>query len=98
MDNTTLIASELEIEGDGDLSIAEDGEEAELEGVVSEILSSAPPNVLFILSGQQVQVNADTEYESGDASNISMNQIIEAEGIMDGATLVAEKIELKVSS
>jgi hypothetical protein len=90
-----LIATEIELEDDGDLVIAADGEEAELEGLVSAILTPT----LFMLNGQQVLVEATTVFEpAGDASSLMLGQPLAVAGIMDGITLVAKKIELQATA
>lgn len=94
-----LDAIEIEIEGDGDLAIAEDGEEAELEGIITDIISLSPPNAEFVVNGQKVMADTSTTYESGgDASNITLDQPLEVEGIMDGVILFASKIKFEVSA
>lgn len=96
LSSNILNANDVQIEGDGDLVIADDGEEVKLEGITSSIISATSDSTLFTLNGQQVLVDSMTTYEpAGDASNITIGQPLEASGIMDGITLVASSIELK---
>ncbi len=96
LQNDNLVAEQdIQIEGDGDLVIAENGEEAELEGIVTDILSTT----LFTVNGQQVLVDGATEFLTvSAAANLTIGQPLEVSGVMDGITLVASKIELKPSA
>jgi hypothetical protein len=97
LQNDVLIAGDVQLEDGGDLVIATDGEEAELEGLVTGILSS--DNTLFYVNGQLVSVNGDTSFESdSSASSLTIGQPLEVAGVMEGTTLVAAKVELKVLS
>lgn len=97
-----LVATSVEIEGDGDLSIAEDGEEAELEGFVTSDITTDPEtgNPVFTLNGQQVIVDNSTEYEpEGEtATSIAIDMSLEVDGVMVGTTLLASKVEIKTSA
>jgi hypothetical protein len=44
-----------------------------------------------------VLVDANTQFESGDVSNLTIGQPLEVSGVMDGSTLVAASVVLKVS-
>jgi hypothetical protein len=93
----TLFASDVQIEDGGDLVIAADGEEAELEGLVTGTLTATADSALITVNGQQVLVDANTQFESGDVSNLTIGQPLEVSGVMDGSTLVAASVVLKVS-
>ena len=93
-----LSASDVQIEDDGDLTIAADGEDAELEGLVTGILTVTADSTLFTVNGQQVLVDANTRFESSDASSLNIGQPLKVSGVMDGITLVAASVELKVSA
>ncbi len=97
-----LFATSVEIEGDGDLSIAEDGEEAELEGFVTSDITTDPEtgNPVFTLNGQQVMVDNSTEYEPEEetATSIAIDMSLEVDGVMVGTTLLASKVEIKTSA
>jgi hypothetical protein len=94
----TLIASKVEIEDDGDLVIAEDGEEAELEGLVTDILATSTDSTLLVVNGQQVLVDENTRFESGDATGLALGQPLEVSGVMDSVTLIAAEVELKAAA
>jgi hypothetical protein len=97
-----LFATFVEIEGDGDLSIAEDGEEAELEGFVTSDTTTDPEtgNPVFTLNGQQVMVDDSTEYEPEEetVTSIAIGMSLEVEGVMVGTTLLASKVEIRTSA
>lgn len=88
-----FIANEVEKEGDGDQTIADDGTEVEIEGLVtSELVDNR-----FTLNGQPVEINASTVFdpvESG-SSGIQPGVLLEVEGIMFGEVLVAYEIEFE---
>ena len=96
LQNNTLVASDVQIEDDGDLVIADDGEEAELEGLVTRILATTADSSLIIVNGQQVLVDANSRFEpTGNATNLVIGQPLEVSGVMDNVTLVAAKVALK---
>jgi len=96
--DSLMIASDVQIQDDGDLVIAEDGEEAELEGLITAVLTATTDSTLIAVNGQQVLVDANTSFESGDASGLTIGQPLEVSGVMDGVTLVAAKVVLKVTA
>ena len=94
-----LEASSLEIEGDGSLAVAADGERVLLEGIVTDVIQADVDGTLFVLNGQQVLATDLTGYDPGkSAADILINQPMQVEGIMQGAILVAGQIDIKVSS
>jgi hypothetical protein len=96
--NATLEASHLEIEGDGDLSVANDGDWVEMEGIVTELILTDDNGTLFVLNGQQVLADSSTRYDPGrKADDIVFNQPMKVEGRMEGSILVADYIDIKVS-
>ncbi len=89
-------ADEVETEGDGDLEWAEDGEELEIEGIVTTDFDGVTNQ--FTLNGQTVQITASTEFEDGNSSDILAGKTLEVEGTMDGTLLVASEIEFGTDS
>ncbi len=92
----TFEADEVETEGDGDLEWAEDGEELEIEGIVTSGFDAATNQ--FTLNGQTVQITASTEFEDGNSGDILAGKPLEVEGTMDGTLLVASEIEFGTDS
>ncbi|MBL3588575.1 MAG: hypothetical protein JMN24_02130 [gamma proteobacterium endosymbiont of Lamellibrachia anaximandri] len=89
-------ADEVETEGDGDLAWAEDGEELEIEGIVTTDFDGATNQ--FTLNGQTVQITASTEFEDGLDTDITIGTPLEVEGTMDGTVLIASEIEFGTDS
>lgn len=88
-----LVASSIESEDDA-LS-AEEGEEAELQGIVTSFTSSA----LFEVNGHVVKTDANTEFENGTAGDIAEGERLEVEGTVNASgELVADKISLRPRS
>ncbi|MES9823294.1 MAG: DUF5666 domain-containing protein [Candidatus Thiodiazotropha endolucinida] len=88
-----FVADSIEIEGDGSRVVAEDGEEVEIEGQITQALDA---NNLFSLNGQVVDASATSL--SGAASQLTLGRVAEVEGVMNGDILLAEEIELKATS
>ncbi|MGB0848831.1 MAG: DUF5666 domain-containing protein [Thiolinea sp.] len=87
-----LIAAEVELE-DEYPSFGE-GQEVELEGVVTAFTSS----VQFSVNGQRVVTNASTRFEHGIAADIQLNSLLEVEGSINASgVLVATEVSLKQS-
>lgn len=89
----TLLASEVELEDD-ELP-GSDGDEAEVEGMITAVLSDTE----FEVNGQAVVTDADTEYEGGTAADVVLDAMVEVEGSLnaDGA-IVAEEVEFDFES
>ncbi|MBT3046667.1 MAG: DUF5666 domain-containing protein [Candidatus Thiodiazotropha sp.] len=85
-----FIADSLEIEGDGDRVVAEDGDEVKIEGQITQSLDA---NDLFSLNGQVVDASATSL--SGASGQLTTGRVAEVEGVMDGEILLAERIKLK---
>lgn len=84
-----LIAATVEGEATG-LGLA-DGEEAEIEGLITRFASAQD----FDVSGQRVRTNAGTRFEDGTAADLALNVKVEAEGTADATgAIVAEKIKI----
>jgi len=94
----TVNPDDIQIEDDGDLVIAADGEEAELEGLVTAVLVSSTDSNLIAVNGQQVLADTNTEFESGTLADLTLGQPLKVAGVMEGTTLVAAKIELKTTA
>ncbi|MBT2987613.1 MAG: hypothetical protein B6D72_03055 [gamma proteobacterium symbiont of Ctena orbiculata] len=86
-----FIADSIEIEGDGDRVVAEDGDEVEIEGQITQPLDA---NDLFSLNGQVVDASATSL--NGAASQLTIGRVAKVEGVMNGDILLAEEITLKV--
>jgi len=93
-----LIATKVEYEGaDGrdDDSVGNENDEAEIEGIVTEFISSSD----FKLAGVSIITSGSTRYKYGTAADIALNVRLEVEGRYDAAqALVAEEIEFKNSN
>ncbi|MEW8029077.1 MAG: DUF5666 domain-containing protein [Candidatus Thiodiazotropha sp.] len=88
-----FVADSIEIEGDGSRVVAEDGEEVEIEGQITQALDA---NDLFSLNGQVIDASATPL--SGATSQLTLGRVAEVEGVMNGNVLLAEEIELKAIS
>lgn len=88
-----LRASKVEKE-DGGLN-GDDGDEAEVEGLVTRFVSSLD----FDVAGQKVTTTAATMFEGGTSANLAADIKVEVEGEFDVAgVLVARKVQFKRSS
>jgi cytoskeletal protein CcmA (bactofilin family) len=85
-----FVADSIDVKGDGTTQIAEDGEEVEIEGRITTALNEQDQ---LSLNGQLVDASA-TQY-SGATNLLTLGRIAEVEGVMNGAILIAEEIELK---
>jgi len=93
-----LVASKVELEdSDGDIDIdAEEGEELEIEGVVTDdyvdVLGSDVD--YFELNGQVVNVDANTDYNGGGTGDLTVGREVQVHGVVDGSgELLADEIE-----
>ena len=78
----------------GDLPTGNSGDDAEVEGFVSDFVSIAS----FKVSGVRVNA-AGATFEDGTAANLANNVKVEAEGSFDAnGVLVADKVEFKAGS
>lgn len=85
-----FLAEEVELEGDGSLEIASDGEQVTVEGVVTSALSAD----LFSLNGQWVSV---ANLAAVDASQFTLGRGLEVNGIMAGGILEAREITFQAT-
>jgi hypothetical protein len=93
MMNGVLMASKVEIEGDGDKGVdGDEGDEFELEGMVASVVSATE----FMLDGQAVLIDNGTEFEHGVAGDIKTGVKLEVKGALNAdGKIVAEKIEFR---
>ena len=89
-----LIASEIELEDDGDMDLdGDDGDEIELNGIVTAVNS----DTAFEIGGHRIIITKSTEFEHGNAGDISIGISLEVEGELNAAgELLADEIELKL--
>jgi len=89
--NGILVASSVHLEDDFDDGL-EDGVRAEVEGLVTRVVSSTR----FEIGRVPVVTSAATVYEGGTAADVQVNVRVEAEGVVDLAAgvLRASKIEI----
>ena len=88
-----LIASEIEGKSEG--FDGDEGDEVEIEGVVTAFTDSTN----FEVNGQAVTTTSTTTYENGTVDNIQLDVRLEAEGELDAnGVLVADEIEFKISN
>ena len=84
----TLVASEVE---DGLEVNANDGEEVEIEGLVTTFTSVNN----FAVNGQSVVTNASTQFENGSVMDLALNVRVEVEGEYVGGVIQAETVEIE---
>ena len=85
-----LIAMSLEFEGN-DMD-ADDGDEAEIEGLITRFGSATD----FDVNGTPVTTTAATTYENGSSADLALNLRVEVEGEFDAnGVLVADKVEFE---
>ena len=89
-----LIASEVELEDDGDMDLeGDEGDEVELHGVVTAVNS----DTAFEIGGHTVIITDFTAFEHGTAGNIIVGVSLEVEGTLNAFDeLVAVEIELGI--
>ena len=93
MQGNTLIASEVEL--DDEFQQFGEGQEIELEGLVTSFADASR----FSVNGQSVRTTANTKFENGSAADIVLNALIEVEGQIDSqGILIAEEVSLKQGS
>ena len=90
--STTLIATEIDVEDDGDTLYGQDGDLLEVEGVVT---AGPDASGLFTLNGQPVQITAQTRFLNGTQSHVGTGVLLEAKGTRSNGVLDAQQIEFK---
>jgi hypothetical protein len=88
-----LTAESIAIIGNGDGTVAEDGAQVDIEGVITSGLDS---NDLFVVNGQIV--DASLTPLSGETLQLAAGLLVEIDGVMNGTILLAETITLEVST
>ncbi|MET0067552.1 MAG: DUF5666 domain-containing protein [Candidatus Thiodiazotropha sp.] len=83
-------ADTLEIIGQGTPPLADDGEELEIEGRITDALDTQDR---FAVNGQWVDVSA-TDY-SGARERLTEGRVVKVKGEMQDTVLIAERIELR---
>jgi len=87
-----LIATRVKKEDDNP---GEEGDEAEIEGVITEFTSAES----FSIGGISVITTADTEFEDGNASDLGLGVRVEVEGTFNAeGVLVADEVEIEIQS
>jgi len=86
-------ATQVDLEdAEDDAFRGRDGEKTEFEGFVSGF--SAHPGT-FKVNGRNVQTTASTRFVGGTSADLANNVKVEAEGVSNGGTLVASKVEFR---
>jgi len=89
-------ATEIEREDIEDADFAPmEGEKVEVEGFASDVTETAPGIFTLSVNGFPVRTDANTSYEGGTRADMRDNVRVEAEGVLTGGVLVAEKIEFE---
>jgi len=86
-----LVATEIDVK-DTDFG-GDEGEEVEIEGLVTRVISSTE----FILNQtRRIRIDARTEFENGTAADIAVDARLEAEGAVgNDGVLVAREVEFR---
>ena len=92
--NGDLIASEVELEDDGDMELeGDEGDDVELNGIVTAVHS----DTAFEIGGHVVIITKSTSFEHGNADDITPGISLEAEGELNAdGELLADEIELGI--
>lgn len=87
---STMIASKVEIEDDGDMGIAGDeGEEVKVQGLVSDVTATS-----FRFNGQLVEFSSIEQDDDFDLASLTDGMLITVEGYIDSnGNFVVEEIE-----
>jgi len=90
----TFLATRVKNENEN-ANPGEDGDEAEIEGVITEFTSAES----FSIGGIAVITNADTEFEDGSAADLGLGVRVEVEGeFNEDGVLVADEVEFEIES
>ena len=90
-----FLASRVEVESAEDASFQPgQNQRFEVEGLVSGFSAG---NTAFFVAGVPVTISGSTRYVSGISTDLANNIKVEAEGVWNGASLAASKIEFKRS-
>jgi hypothetical protein len=92
----TFAATRVDIEDSEDIRFAPGvNDDFEVEGYVSGF--GGPGDTAFSVSGVAVTISSSTRYISGISTDLGNNIKVEAEGVWNGTSLAARKIEFKRS-
>lgn len=88
-----LVASEVELEGDGDKGIdGAAGDHVEFRGMVTSVNSATE----FELNGQPVRFTQQTRFENGSAQEIAEQVMVKVEGELDASgVIIANEIQFE---
>ena len=91
-----LLASEVELEEDGDMDFdGSAGEDTEIKGIVTAVNSASE----FEIGGKRIIITSATDFEHGGSGDIVIGGQVEAEGSLDDSgALLARKIEFEEHS
>ncbi|MDJ0941417.1 MAG: DUF5666 domain-containing protein [Woeseiaceae bacterium] len=91
--NGELVATSVEFESeDGSFGILDDGDDVEIEGLITRFDSATD----FDVNGLSVTTNASTEFENGSAADLALNRRVEVEGsVNSNGVIVADEIEFE---
>lgn len=91
-----LLASEVELEEDGDMDFdGDEGDNVGIKGIVTAVNSQSE----FEIDGRRIIITGTTEFEHGDASDITTGVRIEAEGSLDDSgAMLAREIQFEEDS
>lgn len=91
-----LIASEVELEDDGDMDFdGDEGDETEIKGIVTAVNSDSE----FEIDGKTIIITDNTQFEHGAAGDIKTGILVEAEGGLDeNGAMLADEIEFEEDS
>lgn len=88
-----LLADRVELEEQG--IDGEDGDEVDLEGVITSFTSTAQ----FSVNGQPVVTTAQTQFEDGTAADLALNVQVEVEGVLNAnLLLLASEVKIRRTS
>lgn len=95
-----LIASEIELEGDGDMDHdGDEGDDVEVSGIVTSVTPPEGTPTEFEIGGKRILLDQDTGYEHGTADDIIVGTRLEAKGHLDADdALLADEIEFEEES
>ncbi len=95
--NGVMIADKIELE-DGDenkIDDSDEGEEIEMQGMVTNAPQTNDAGTIVEINGQQVLITDSTEFEHGSLDDLIAATNVEVEGDVVNGMLVAEEIEFK---
>jgi hypothetical protein len=91
LNGTMAVRIEVERLADAEF-IPEEGQEFEIKGFISGFTDPAGD---FLVGDQTVRLASDAEFRGGDITDLGDNVMVEAEGLISGGILLADKIKFK---